>query len=266
MSDDGVRTDGAGFRLRGLETTRIETFTDAAFAFALTLLVLFGNDLPRTLEDIRGSLRMIPSFVMSGALLMTFWWGHHVWSRRYGLDDGATTVLSCLLVFTVLVYVYPLRFMTEVFVTWMGQALSLPIGRSTYQVTPEQIPGIFVIYGAGFIAMCLALMLLNLHAWRRREVLALDEGERRATLAGVQSWAIMASTGVLSVLLALMLPLEPWSIGIPGWTYALPAVLMPLHSRMTNRRTTPVDPVRGAMEPEHTNIERDRPAMTQETR
>src|SRR5690606_21203089 len=99
-------------------------------------LVLFGSDLPQMLDDIRSSLRMVPAFVMSGALLMTFWWGHHAWSRRYGLDDGATTVLSCLLVFTVLVYVYPLRFMSEVFVTWVGHALGLPIGGSTYAVAP----------------------------------------------------------------------------------------------------------------------------------
>lgn len=29
-----------GFRLRGMDMTRTETFTDAAFAFALTLLVV----------------------------------------------------------------------------------------------------------------------------------------------------------------------------------------------------------------------------------
>ena len=28
-----------GFRMRGLQMTRVETFTDAAFAFAVTLLV-----------------------------------------------------------------------------------------------------------------------------------------------------------------------------------------------------------------------------------
>ena len=32
-----------GFRLRGLDMTRIETFTDAAFAFALTLLIIAGD-------------------------------------------------------------------------------------------------------------------------------------------------------------------------------------------------------------------------------
>ena len=35
-----------GFRLRGQSVTRLETFVDAAFAFALTLLVIAGDDLP----------------------------------------------------------------------------------------------------------------------------------------------------------------------------------------------------------------------------
>ncbi len=37
------RTDRYGFRLRGGENTRIEAFTDAAFAFAVTLLMIGGG-------------------------------------------------------------------------------------------------------------------------------------------------------------------------------------------------------------------------------
>ncbi len=48
---------------RGDETTRIEAFVDAAFAFALTLLAIGGDH--RT--------------------------GHTDWSRRYGLDDAASS-------------------------------------------------------------------------------------------------------------------------------------------------------------------------------
>ena len=33
-----------GFRQRGEDMTRLETFTDAAFAFAVTLLVVGGGD------------------------------------------------------------------------------------------------------------------------------------------------------------------------------------------------------------------------------
>ena len=39
-----------GVRLRGLEMTRLETFCDAAFAFAVTLLVIAGASAWRTAQ------------------------------------------------------------------------------------------------------------------------------------------------------------------------------------------------------------------------
>jgi hypothetical protein len=70
-----------GFRLRGLEMTRIETFTDALFAFALTLLVV-SLDIPSSYGELTDALRGIPAFALSATLLMVFWSGHHTWSRR----------------------------------------------------------------------------------------------------------------------------------------------------------------------------------------
>jgi uncharacterized membrane protein len=43
-----TQRDSAGIRPRGLAMTRIETFTDAAFAFSLTLLVI-SMDPPTTM-------------------------------------------------------------------------------------------------------------------------------------------------------------------------------------------------------------------------
>jgi uncharacterized membrane protein len=232
---DGLPTRD-GFRLRGLDMTRIETFTDAAFAFALTLLVI-SLEPARTFADLRASLVHIPGFVLSGALLMMFWWGHDQWSRRYGLEDGPTVVLSCLLVFTVLVFVYPLRFMASAFVTWIGWMLGLlELGSGVAGAGVDgagDINRLFAIYGMGFVAMCVALVLLNLHAWRRREDLALNALERVDTLGELGSWAIVAATGAVSVILALSLP-ERWA-GIPGWVYMTLPVVMPLQSRRVER-------------------------------
>ena len=84
-----------GFRLRGMAMTRIETFTDAAFAFALTLLVI-SLDFPNSYDGLISALQGVPAFALSAIMLMLFWSGHHIWSQRYGLDDALTIVLSCL--------------------------------------------------------------------------------------------------------------------------------------------------------------------------
>jgi len=230
LADLPVKND---FRLRGEQMTRIETFTDAAFAFALTLLVV-SLDPPTTVTGLLGALREVPAFLLSAALLMMFWWGHHEWSRRFGLDDGPTVVLSCVLVGTVLVYVYPLRFMFGLTMSWIGGITGLPIGSGTQHLRGiEDVNHLFTIYGAGFVAMCLTLVLLNLHAWRKREELELDALERHQLRAELGAWLIVAGAGALSVALGLLLP--PTWTGVPGWAYMVLPVAMPLFGRANAR-------------------------------
>jgi hypothetical protein len=216
-----------------LSTTRIEAFTDAAFAFALTLLVISLQP-PASFSELRSALAGVPPFLLSATLLMTFWWGHHQWSRRYGLDDLWTLVLSCLLVFTVLIYVYPLRFMFSLMMDWIGRMAgwALPPGARIEEL--GDVNRLFVLYGIGFSAMSAALVLLNLHAWRQREALDLDPVERHETRSALGAWAILAATGVLSTIVGLIAP--PWLPGLPGWLYALLSIVMPLYGRAMNRR------------------------------
>jgi Endosomal/lysosomal potassium channel TMEM175 len=222
-----------GFRMRGLATTRIETFTDAAFALALSLLVLASN-VPASYPALLDALRGIPAFLLSATLLMVFWAGHHTFSRRYGLEDGPTIVLSCLLVFTVLVYVYPLRFVFDSMVVWFAYLLGFDMRSSSMGLVAGQVNGLFLVYGAGFVAMCGAIVLLNLHAWRLRDALALDTLERFDTRMEIRAWAVMAGAGVLSMLLAALLP--PTLAGLPGWAYAPLSIVMPLLGRRVSRQ------------------------------
>ena len=97
------------FYLRGLETTRLETFTDAAFAFAITMLVISVGDIPHTYNELILALKGTPAFLASFTAILLFWSGHRKWSRRFGLEDGRSIILSFALIFVMLVYVYPLR-------------------------------------------------------------------------------------------------------------------------------------------------------------
>ena len=77
-----------GFRLRGLEMTRLESFVDAAFAFAVSLLVIAGQQVPDDLDTILRAFNNVPAFAASIAVMAIFWRGHWLWSRRFGLEDG----------------------------------------------------------------------------------------------------------------------------------------------------------------------------------
>ena len=112
---------------RGREVTRIEAFVDAAFAFAVTLLVISFNALPDSVGALVEALKGVPAFAASFSLLAMLWWQHADWSRRYGLDDGRSVLLSLLLVFLVLVYVFPLRIIFTAFFGWVTNGW-LPLG------------------------------------------------------------------------------------------------------------------------------------------
>lgn len=222
------------FRMRGLEMTRLETFTDAAFAFALTLLVI-SLEPPTSTAELTAALREVPAFLASGMQLMMFWWGHHEWSRRFGLEDGPAFLLSLLLVFTVLTYVVPLRFMFGVLFVWLGRVTGWPLGSGEIDIAgPEDVQAMFAIYGVGFAAMSLSLVLLYLHALRRRETLQLSEREAHEVRAEAGIWGILVAAGTLSTLLALIAPAT--LLGLPGMAYMLLPVVTPLYAHRMNRR------------------------------
>lgn len=254
-----MQRDPDGFRLRGLDMTRMETFTDAAFAFALTLLVV-SLDPPTTMRALRATLAYVPGFVISAILLMVFWNGHHRWSRRYGLDDRATIVLSCVLVFTVLVFVYPLRFMSNAITGFMASLTGMPIGpdvRALGITGLQDVNGMFAIYGVGFMTMSAAIALLNLHAWRRRDALGLDPAERLATRVEIGTWCILFLAGLVSTVVASAFPDE---IPMAGWVYGLPGLLIPIYRRRLHAAGLGITGPAG-LPPSH-DLHRSRPGIT----
>ncbi len=58
------------FRWRGNEISRVEGFTDAVFAFAVTLLVV-ALEVPHTFDGLMDVVRGFPAFVICFTLLMT---------------------------------------------------------------------------------------------------------------------------------------------------------------------------------------------------
>lgn len=222
-----------GFRQRGMEMTRTETFTDAAFAFALTLLVVSIDSVPSTYNELMLAVQGIPAFGLSCALLFLFWHGHWNWSRRYGLEDFASMVLSFFLVFVMLCYIYPMKYVTSIFVAWItGRRLEVGADISSL----DELYGIFTIYSIGFVALCVAILLLYLRAWSRRDELQLDTVERHATRSEIGSWTILASVGCLAILMGLFAPHHPATV--PGWAYLLLPVIMPVWGVIRGRQLT----------------------------
>jgi hypothetical protein len=220
-----------GFRLRGLEMTRLESFVDAAFAFAVTMLVIAGQQVPDDVGALLKAFKDVPSFAASIAVLAIFWRGHWLWSRRYGLEDTTSICISWALIFTMLVYVYPLKLIFG----GMFRALSDGrVGTRIHVETIGQARAIFALYGAGFSAIALEILLLNWHAWRLRVPLRLSKRETDMTRGELLGWSIPLCVGLVSLLLALAAPAR--YIGWSGWIYFSMAILFPVQRRIRRRR------------------------------
>jgi uncharacterized membrane protein len=215
---------------RERQTTRLETFVDAAFAFALTMLVISVDVIPDSMEQLIEALKRVPAFAASFAIVVNFWHGHYRWSRRFGVEDAGSVVLSLLLVFIVLVFLYPLRLM-------MSGAFSAMSGGwlpSEIEVTSVgDLRLLAVVYGVAFALLSTTLVALNARV-RHMPVEPMLSAEDRA-VAGVevQAWGILAGLGVTSATLALVLP--PSLLGLAVWIWMSLAFIMPLMSRRWNR-------------------------------
>jgi hypothetical protein len=221
-----------GFRLRGMEMTRLETFIDTAFAFAISMLVIAAQQIPDNVAALLGAFRNVPTFICSIAVLGIFWRGHWLWSRRYGLEDSASILISWAMIVTILIFIYPLKAIFGAM--WnllsngqVGQPLSL-------HTTESQARAIFAIYALGLIAISTEILLLYLRAWQLREPLRLNALERSTTRGELSGWSIPVSVGMVSLIFALTLPAEQiqWS----GWIYFSMIVLVPLQRYYRGRK------------------------------
>jgi hypothetical protein len=196
-----------GFRLRGLEMTRLETFIDAAFAFAISMLVIAAQQIPDNI-----------------AVLGIFWRGHWLWSRRYGLEDGVSILISWAMIMTILILIYPLK---SIFGAMWYSLSNGQVGQPfSLHTTEAQARALFAIYALGTIALAAEILLLNLRAWQLREALRLDDREKLMTRGELIGWSIPVSVATVSLVLAFTLPLG--KISWSGWVYFSMAVLVPL--------------------------------------
>src|ERR1700760_2590119 len=95
---------------RSHEPSRLETFSDAVFAFAVTLIIV-SLEVPKSFGDLLETLKGTASFAICFALLFLIWNNQNLFFRYYGLRAGLTTALKAALLFVVLVYVYTLKFL-----------------------------------------------------------------------------------------------------------------------------------------------------------
>lgn len=225
------------FRWRGHEVARIEALSDAVFAFAVTLLVV-SLEVPRTFDELWETMRGFLPFAVSFTTLFLVWYQQYIFFRRYALQDTLTNVLNGALLFVVLFYVYPLKFLWSTLInafTGHGIMVHLPNGEAVPALAEGQWGQLMLIFGAGYVAVFLVFVLLYLHAYRRRAQLELNRLEVFDTWTEFQSNLLSVLVGVLSIALVLFSS-HPRRAAHSGLAYMLLGPILTVHGFVRGSR------------------------------
>ena len=211
----GDRND-KNFRWRGSDTSRIEGVSDAVFAFAITLLVV-SQEVPKTYPELLDLLRGFVPFGVCFLFLAGIWYSHYFFFRRYGLNDRLTIFLNGVLLFLVLFYIFPLKFLATMLfnlVTGYYRATGF-----NPEIRLEQAVELLIIYSLGYFAIFMLFLLLHIHALRKLRHEELDALEILMTRQKIYSCAIHSGFALFAIALAFIL--GPRLVMISGMSYVL---------------------------------------------
>lgn len=231
------------FRYRGMSQTRIETFSDTAFALAITLLVL-SSSVPETFAELKASMRNIIPFMLCIVLITVIWYQHYIFFLRYGLQNAVTVILNVALLCLILVYVYPLkylmRFLTEFYAALFSQnfqSLQSQFGDLLDSSGEGNMQYLMVVYGLGVVLIFGTIALMYFHAYKLRRHLDLNDYEQFSTKASLIMNLLQSGVAMLSVLIAATgIFGSLHSATVSGFTYFLYPIVLPLAARRLKKR------------------------------
>lgn len=187
------------------------------FGFALTLLVV-SLETPKTVAELRNLAGGFLPFLLMFAMVTWIWYQHNQFFRRYGLQDAWTVFLNSILLFVVLFYVYPLKFLT------MALVGPLTMDRSTLpDVQTIDGPMVMTLYSTGVLVIFTVFILLHRHAWKNRQALGLSAFDLLELRFATRGHLVSAGLAVASLALVAALPHNTF------WSGIVYGLMGPLH-------------------------------------
>ena len=102
-------------------------------------------EVPRTYTELVVAMKGFFAFAICFTILVQVWYYHYIYSRRYGLQTTYTIVLNAVLLFVVLFYVYPLKFLFTLVVGGLTNGLTVPQEQLDRMFSSaQQVPALMV--------------------------------------------------------------------------------------------------------------------------
>jgi len=189
--------------------------------------MLLSSSVPKSFEELELFIRDLLPFGVCILFIYWIWRQQCLFFKRYGLIDGTISILNLALLFFLLFYVYPLKFL----MTWLVKYLFAVITGNLTNVLDQlsamipmvKLPHLMIIYGLGFILIWLCLYLMYRYVLSKGELLNLNPVEVYETRFSMNEKLQLVLIGALSVVLSLLSILFNFPLGaaFAGWVYNL---------------------------------------------
>lgn len=215
------------FIIRGENPTRLENFSDAVFAFSITLLMI-SLEVPKNFTQILELSDELIAFAVTIVPLFIIWQQHRQFFRRYGLDDNKILIWNTMLLFIVLIFIFPLKFLSLFLVRFYS---SLMFGTQTVfgtMINGEQVPMLMIYYGIGALGLVFVFSRFYKHALNKKDQLELNADELKHTEYYKRLFTHLCFVPIISIASVLVIMFFNITIAsiVSGVLYSLTGVVI----------------------------------------
>lgn len=191
------------FRERGKDIFRIETLSDAVFAFSISLLVA-SLEVPQTFRELRSIATGALPFFATVAMIFLFWYQQYVFFRRYGLNDFITILLNLIYLAVILFYVYPMKFLFSLLISsWSGINLfSEANEKGLVVLAGGEFPDLVILFSVGYLSIWLIIYLMHRRVLHSAQAASFNRFELAFTRMEARGGLMNAGIGLAALLLA----------------------------------------------------------------
>lgn len=125
--------------------------------------------MPDSYEALTEAIAGFLAFALSFAAIISLWHNHREFFAHYSLDDNRTVLLNSILLFIALLYVYPLKLLTQI----IAERFLGVEGVIIAEMTLSEIQGLYFIFGMAALGVFTVFALLHVHGRHSRADLGL---------------------------------------------------------------------------------------------